>query len=646
MAEPTTPALEPNRRSSRAHRRSTPSIGVVVAGGWLLLVTFLAVFAPWIGIADPLAQTAMEVRAAPNLEHWFGTDGLGRDLFARTVYGGRTSLWVGFAGSVCGALVGTALGTIAGFLGGRTDQAIMTAMDMMLAFPALVLALTLAALMGPGVVTVTIAIVVLSIPVFARAVRSHTLTLANSEFVLAARCMGMSSSRILAREILPNVMPIVIAYGLVVMAVAIVVEGSLSFLGVGVPPPAPLVGQPDCGRTQRSGSGSSPEHAPRDDDVPDDHGRERARSDVRRAGCGSRLLGGGSMTDGALHDAASTGDATPSPVLEVRDLSVWLGGGQRTIRAVDDVSLSLGGGEVLGVVGESGAGKSVLARTLMGLTGLDGAARVEGQVEVTGVPILSASEKELRSLWGRRMAIVFQDPLRSLNPVVRVERQLTEILKLTGLDRSERSARATELLDEVGIVEPERCLRLYPSQLSGGMRQRVAIAIALAGEPDLVVADEPTTALDVTTANRIMALFRELQRSHRMSLVVISHDFRVVTGIADKVAVMYAGRVAELGPTESVTEDPRMPYSRALLDCVPSIGSDRGARLPAIPGRPPDPSLQRSGCAFEPRCAHASERCDTQPASVSPLGEPERSYECWHPLGGRPIDGGGVGDGR
>jgi peptide/nickel transport system permease protein len=212
--------------------------GATLAILWLATVGGLAVLAPWIGLADPLALVGDQVRAAPSAEHWFGTDGLGRDMFSRAVYGGRTSLFVGVVGSLTGATIGTTLGVLAGFTGGRTDSVIMTAMDMMLAFPALVLALTLAALLGPGIATVTVAIVVLSIPVFARAVRSQTLTIASSEFVLAARCMGMADRRILAREVLPNVLPIVIAYGLVVAAVAIIVEGSLSFLGVGVPPPA------------------------------------------------------------------------------------------------------------------------------------------------------------------------------------------------------------------------------------------------------------------------------------------------------------------------------------------------------------------------------------------------------------------------
>jgi peptide/nickel transport system ATP-binding protein len=335
------------------------------------------------------------------------------------------------------------------------------------------------------------------------------------------------------------------------------------------------------------------------------------------------------------------------PILRAQDVTVWLGGSNRVIRAVDEVSFDLRRGEVLGIVGESGAGKSVLARTVMGLTGLDPRARVEGSITIAGTPVVGASERQMRRLWSRRVAIVFQDPLRSLNPVVRIERQITETIGArSGATRSQAATRAKELLEEVGIVDPPRVLRAYPSQLSGGMRQRVAIAIALAGEPDIIVADEPTTALDVTTANRIMALFQRLQRAHGSSLIVISHDFRVVTGIADTVAVMYAGRFAEYGPAASVTSDPRMPYTRALLDCIPTLGGNRGTVLPAIPGRPPDPAALSTGCAFAPRCDRSSPKCSQQPAPTSPGEAPQRSFECWHPLEPAPTHDEGSHHGR
>ncbi|MFD7205462.1 ABC transporter ATP-binding protein [Streptomyces sp. NPDC059893] len=319
-------------------------------------------------------------------------------------------------------------------------------------------------------------------------------------------------------------------------------------------------------------------------------------------------------------------------VLEIRDLRTHIATPRGTVRAVDGVFLDVAEGEALGLVGESGSGKSVLARAVMGL--LPRAAASSGEVLFRGHDLLTLSPKERTRVWGRRIALVFQDPGRSLNPVVRVERQLTEGMRRhLGVSRSEAHTRALGLLDEVGVPDPERRLRAYPHELSGGMRQRVMIATALACEPELLIADEPTTALDVTVQRQILDLLRRLQREHGMAMILISHDLAVVAGRTDRAAVMYAGRVAESGPTREVFTAPRHRYTRALLAATPTLTHERHTPLNLIPGALPDPTRPPDGCRFAPRCAHASTACARTGPLVTPAAR-GHAAACAHPAGG------------
>ena len=289
-------------------------------------------------------------------------------------------------------------------------------------------------------------------------------------------------------------------------------------------------------------------------------------------------------------------------LLEVEDLRAWIGTPRGAVRAVDGVTFSLDAGTSIGVVGESGSGKSILARAIMGL--LPPTAARSGAVTFRGRDLLSTSKKTLLDIWGQQIAMVFQDPGRSLNPVVRVERQLTEgMRKHLGIGRSEARDRALTLLAEVGVPDPERRLRTYPHELSGGMRQRVMIAIALSCEPDLLIADEPTTALDVTIQRQILDLLRRVQVARGMAMILISHDLAVVAGRTDRTSVMYAGKMAETGATAAVFAEPRHRYTEALLGATPSVETQRHARLRLIPGALPDPIHPPSGCRFAARGA-------------------------------------------
>ncbi|SQD96718.1 MULTISPECIES: ABC transporter ATP-binding protein [unclassified Parafrankia] len=305
------------------------------------------------------------------------------------------------------------------------------------------------------------------------------------------------------------------------------------------------------------------------------------------------------------------------PVLQVRNLRAYIGTPRGVVRAVDDVSLDLDPAQAMGVVGESGSGKSVMARAIMGL--MPARSGCSGQVVFQGRDLLTLPRKQRAEIWGKQIAMVFQDPGRSLNPVVRVERQLTEgMRKHLGVGRSEARGRALDLLREVGVPDPERRLRNYPHELSGGMRQRVMIATALACEPTLLIADEPTTALDVTVQRQILDLLRRVQRNHGMSMILISHDLAVVAGRTDRVAVMYAGRLAEAGATRQVFEAPRHRYTHALLEATPTIDHERHAPMRLIQGSLPNPIDPPPGCRFAARCGHVDPKCaDPGPQMVS-----------------------------
>jgi oligopeptide/dipeptide ABC transporter ATP-binding protein len=296
--------------------------------------------------------------------------------------------------------------------------------------------------------------------------------------------------------------------------------------------------------------------------------------------------------------------------------------------AVRGVSMSVDAGETVGLVGESGSGKSITALSVMRL--LPPNARiVGGAIRLSGVDLLSLSQKQMRGIRGKRIGMVFQDSMSSLNPVLTVERQITESIEAHGsITHREARARARELLEEVGVPEPERRLGQYPHQLSGGLRQRVAVAIALAPGPDVLIADEPTTALDVTIQAQLLDLLKHEQQRRNMGLILITHDLGVVARMADRIAVMYAGRIVEYAPAERIFHRPRHPYTLGLLRAVPRITGPVQDRLSSIPGAPPLISEQVPGCRFRPRCDFALARCA---AEDPPLEESERAHAvaCW-----------------
>ncbi|MFI6088016.1 ABC transporter ATP-binding protein [Streptomyces sp. NPDC051218] len=323
------------------------------------------------------------------------------------------------------------------------------------------------------------------------------------------------------------------------------------------------------------------------------------------------------------------------PVLSVRDLSVSFRSDTRTVHAVDHLSYDVAAGEVLAVVGESGCGKSVTAMAVMGL--LPPTAHVEGSIRLGGAEIAGASEKELGRVRGKDIAMIFQEPMTSLNPVLTVGRQIGEVLRRhQGLSKKEARARAVELLDLVGIPAPAQRVDEYPHQLSGGMRQRVMIAIAVACDPSVLIADEPTTALDVTVQAGILEVLQSLRERLGTAIVLITHDLGVVADAADRVLVMYAGRPVEQAPVHELFAEPRHPYTRGLLSAVLRPGGEGKRRLPEIPGLVPSLDAQPDACTFAPRCAHADDRCTTgrpgfKAVSRNAGADAAHRAACWHP---------------
>ncbi|HEY8594731.1 MAG TPA: ABC transporter ATP-binding protein [Devosiaceae bacterium] len=328
------------------------------------------------------------------------------------------------------------------------------------------------------------------------------------------------------------------------------------------------------------------------------------------------------------------------PLLDVRGLTVTVTRGGREFTIVHDVSFDVAPGEILSIVGESGCGKTVTARSIIGLNRTDPRFGFGGAIRFEGRNLLDLDDREMRRIRGGRIAMIFQDPMTSFNPLHRVGDQIGEILAIhTDLGPSEIRARVLELLAQVGIPRPQERIDEYPHQFSGGMRQRAMIAMALACEPALLIADEPTTALDVTTQKQILSLIERLAEAYGMAVILITHDLGVVAETADRVMVMYAGRCVELGEVHALFKGPRHPYTAGLLASMPAANRERVEKLPAIPGAPPTlAELQGEGCPFRTRCVLAFEKCTDLPPLVSSGSDPHHLDRCWLPPGRKPVN--------
>ena len=622
----------------------------VTGFGLLALVLVLAVVAPilWGDRAD--AVDTDNLLAGPSADHWLGTDSLGRDIFFRVLVATRLSVTLALLATTLGVLVGLVLGAAPLLLGRRSGRMVTATVNVLVAFPGLLLVLFLAVVFGVGATGAVLAVGLAGAPAFARLCQTLIAGVAERDYVSAARIAGVGRLRILVRHVLPNVAePLIVNVTIGAGGVLLSFAG-LSFLGLGVQQPAY-----DWGRLMQEGLAGIYIHplaalAP--------------GIAVIIAALAFNLTG--EAIAGAVGVSAATGLADPVPhversgappserphdaagdpdlVLDVRGLSVGFPGPHGTIRPVRGVSFGIRAGEALGVVGESGSGKSLTALAIARLIEEPGRVDADRLVfcgtDLLGDPTAPGAGHD--KLLGTSLSVVFQDPMTSFNPTMRIGSQLAEVARYhQGLDRKRALARAVDRLDAVRVREPERRARQYPFEFSGGMRQRAMIGMGLMGTPRLIIADEPTTALDVTVQAQVLALLKQVQREQDAALLFISHDVSVVREVCDRVVVMYAGRIVEELPVADLADPERSdsggaqhPYTRALLAAVPDMTTDLDQPLATIPGQPVGPAAQPPGCAYAARCPLASARCRTEEPQLV-TDERGRSVACWHP--GAPL---------
>jgi len=625
---------EPFRPSAwaRLRRNHLAVVGLCL----VLAISFLSLATPLLPLTDPDA-TDLAQRLKPPLSpgHLLGTDQLGRDMLSRLLWGTGVSLAVGLVATAVAALIGSLLGIVAGFYGRWLDNLLMRGIDTVMAFPYMLLALAIVAVLGPGLMNALFAIAIVNIPFFARNVRGVTVGQVRQEYIDAARLNGMNDAEILFTELLPNVMPVIIITISTTVGWMILETAGLSFLGLGAQPP-----QADLGSMLGEGR-KVIINAPHEATLPG--------IVILLLVIGINLLGDGlrdildpRLKSGALmrpmarteveHELkASAGDVKPFkdgfPIFKTQGLSTHFIMGSEVYQAVNNVSFALMSGECLGIVGESGSGKSVTALSLLGLVASPPGRIMSGTVRYRGENILGTSLQRLQYLRGNRIAYVFQDPLTTLNPLLTISDQIVEtLLRHQTLTKAQARKKVIELLDLVQIPNAAQRAKSYPHELSGGMRQRVGIAMALANEPEIIVADEPTTALDVTIQAQVLGLISGLRRSKGVSLLFITHDFGVVSELCDRVMVMYAGKIVETGNTDDVITSPLHPYTRRLIACVPRLG-EPDKQIQAIRGLAPAVNRLPAGCAFADRCDYAKTECRKDHIALEEV-ESSRATRC------------------
>ncbi|MGH1564388.1 dipeptide ABC transporter ATP-binding protein [Mumia sp. DW29H23] len=591
--------------------------GMLIAG--LVLVTvfvFLAIFAPWLapyGFNETRVDgVPFGTQQPPSAEHWWGTTVGGQDVLSRVIYGARTAVEVIVLAVSFSLLIGVPLGLLSGFLAGPVDRVLVLVMDALYAFPSLLLAIVVAIVIGGGssgvvggILAAAIALTVVFIPQYFRVVRNATLAVKVEPYVDAARVVGTRTPRILFRHILANVRQSVPVIATLNASEAILTLAALGFLGFGIEPSSAAEWGYDLNKAMSDATngiwwtGVFPGMAivlmvmgvtlvgESLNDVLNPllkaRGGDTTTSDEEEisAEYAEAVAEDGLDEEVAEEAAAVDEDVRRVATLSLTDLAVTFRTGAAPVHAVKGVSFDIAPGEVVAVVGESGSGKSVTSRAVMGL--LPSTAVVSGSALLrTGSgdsrEMIGMSERRLRAVRGDQVSMIFQEPGTALDPVYTVGWQIVEMIRThRDVSKKEARARAVELLDLVGLPDPERRVDYYPHQLSGGQKQRVMIAMAIALEPDVIIADEPTTALDVTVQAAIIELLLDLRDRLGTAIVLITHNMGVVADVADRAVVMYRGEIVEQAPVDRLFAQPRHPYTRRLLDAVPHLGQGAGA---------------------------------------------------------------------
>ncbi|GAA5129272.1 dipeptide/oligopeptide/nickel ABC transporter permease/ATP-binding protein [Haloechinothrix salitolerans] len=650
-------AWRPFRESSRVSRGLIFS-GLGIIAAFLLLAFVGPLVYPYDGTqyraeTSPGEFTSFPELAPPSAEHWFGTTKDQFDVLARIIDGATLAFAVMALAVSIAMLIGVTLGLFSGYRGGRLDRILVTAMDAVYAFPPLVLAIivsfVLAAYLSPGVPSAAAAVGLVYIPQYFRVVRNHTLSVKEEPFVEAAKSFGARNRTVLGRYVFFNVVQTVPVILTLNAADAILVLASLGFLGYGVQPPTPEWGY-DISQAVNDvaagiwwtalwpglaivllvmaltlvGEGLNDVINPL----------------LRAKGKAGRKIKGmprARRRDRSRRAADAAEQDDEGLAAKVRDLRVGYRTASGPLWAVDGVSFDIKKGETVALVGESGCGKSSMGRAMLRLMPPGGV--VGGQVEIGGTDVATAPESEVRKLRGEGASLMFQEPMTRLNPLERVSDHFVEMIRThkPKTSREEARAMARDALVQVGI--PPTRIDNYPHEFSGGMRQRVMLALSIVLTPRLIVADEPTTALDVIVESQILSLLERLRAEENVGILFITHNLGVVAEACDRVAVMYAGKIVEMGPVDEIFTNPKHPYTRGLVASTISLNT---TELRSIGGYPPNLIDPPKGCRFAARCPHVMDHCTESPPELTEVGPEQRAACFLYPGAGQPVPEGVV----
>ena len=632
-----TDKMEANPGKVHFRRWKAMSIGSRISLVVLILIVMIAVFANILAPHNPLE--IFTARQAPDAQFLFGTDDKGRDVLSRMMYGARYSLIIGLGATAFALVCGSIIGAVAAVARKWVSEVIMRILDVIMSFPGIALAATFVLVFGNSVPSLIFAIGFLYIPQIARIVRANVVSEYNQDYVRAVVVSGARAPWILVKHVIRNCIAPVMVFTIVLVADAIVFEASLSFISAGIPEPTPTWGNilsdarggvlagrwwqalfPGlaimitvlCLNILSEGITDAMAAAPKAPVKADDAAvRANREADKLVADPTLAYAAQAEMLEQRLSELQAIEKTRTDrfeartdvpPILEVKDLCIKFPR-HGDVNVVDHGSFVVRPRQTMGLVGESGCGKSITSLTIMGL--LDPKAKVSGEILYDGQNLLNMDQKQMNALRGREIAMIYQDALSSLNPSMLIKAQMKQLTKRGGTRTAE------ELLELVGL-DPKRTLDSYPHELSGGQRQRVLIAMALTRDPKLIIADEPTTALDVTVQKQVIDLLNKLQKELGFAMVFVSHDLALVAEVANSITVMYAGQVVEQGPVSDILCHPVHEYTRGLLGSVLSIEAG-GSRLHQVPGSVPSPKDFPEGDRFTPRSSHPDKVSQLRP---------------------------------
>lgn len=632
-----TEKMESNPGKVRFRRWKAMSIGARISLIVLTLIVLIAALANFIAPHDPLE--IFTARQAPSAEFIFGTDDKGRDVLSRMMYGARYSLVIGLGATAFALVCGSIIGALAAVSRKWVSEVIMRILDVVMSFPGIALAATFVVVFGTNIPSLIFAIGFLYIPQIARIVRANIVSEYNQDYVRAVVVSGARAPWILMKHVVRNCIAPVMVFTIVLVADAIVFEASLAFISAGIPEPTPTWGNiladarggvlsgrwwqalfPGLaimitvlclnilseGMTDAMAAAPKAAIKPSDSNLNSDREADKLVADpvlayeAQAESLAQRLAVLKEIENRRTDRFEAHTDA--EPILEVKNLCIKFPR-HGDVNVVDNVSFKVRPHQTMGLVGESGCGKSITSLTIMGL--LDPKAEVSGEIIYDGKNLLTMTEKEKNTLRGREIAMIYQDALSSLNPSMLIRAQMKQLTKRGGTRTAE------ELLELVGL-DPKRTLDSYPHELSGGQRQRVLIAMALTRDPKVIIADEPTTALDVTVQKQVVDLLNKLQAELGFAMVFVSHDLALVAEVANSITVMYAGQIVEQGSVHDILTNPIHEYTRGLLGSVLSIEAGSG-RLHQVPGSVPSPADFPKGDRFTPRSSHPDAVSDVRP---------------------------------